>query len=107
MASPGAGARQKGYNYQRLEERGWNLIRRSAGESGDDITLIDLPWMSVEVKCHKATSWGAWVAQAKAQAGDRVPVLIGKRHGKTDPAMQWVVMTLEEFERVMQRLRRP
>lgn len=110
MASPGAGARAKGYNFQRsiaqwLEGRDWNLIRRSAGETGDDITLISLPYLSLEVKCQKTASWGAWYAQARAQAGSRIPVLITKRHGSTDPARQWVVLDLEEFERLMTRLK--
>lgn len=110
MASPGAGARAKGYNFQRsvaqwLEGRGWSLIRRSAGECGDDITVIPLPFLSIEVKCQRVASMGSWYAQTRMQAGSRIPVLIMKRHGSTDPARQWVVLDLEEFERLMTRLK--
>lgn len=110
MASPGRGAQLKGANYQRsifqwLNDRGWHVIRRSIGETGDDVTVVDLPWMSLELKCQTRPDWPGWYAQATTQADGKVPVLVAKRHGRTDPAAQWVVLELGQFERLMTRLK--
>lgn len=109
MASPGRGAQVKGSNFQReifqyFRDRYWSLTRRSLGETGDDLVFAAFPWMSVELKCQARHDLPGWYAQATTQAAGKVPVLIVKRHGKTDPAAQWVVMELGQFERVLARL---
>lgn len=105
-AKTGKAARLKGYAYQRdiahaLEAAGWTIIRRSGGEAGDDITVVNMPWLSIEVKNHARGDVAGWWKQAQAQAGDRVPVLVHKRHGVADPSEQWVTLTVAEFTRLM------
>ena len=102
----GAMARRKGANYQRLirhwfETHGWTVMVRPPGEDGDDITIIEHPHLSIEVKNHARTDLPAWTAQAARQAAGRIPVVIHKRHGTTNPEHQWVTMTLADFTRLI------
>ena len=104
----GAGRRAKGANYQRhirhyFEARGWTVMVRPPGEDGDDITIIEHPNLSIEVKNHTRTDLPAWTAQAARQAGQRIPVVIHKRHGTTNPDQQWVTMTLDNFTRLINK----
>lgn len=102
----GAMARRKGATFQRLirhylEAHGLTIMVRPLGEDGDDITIIEHPHLSLELKNHTRTDLPAWTAQAARQAGGRIPVVIHKRHGTTDPEQQWVTMTLNNFTRLI------
>lgn len=101
-AVTGRGARRKGYQFaqsvaQFFEQRGLEVMRRAAGEAGDDIRLLDFPAVSIECKNQAAQKLGAWMTQARVQAPGRIPVLIHKRHGVTDPARQWVTLELGDL----------
>jgi hypothetical protein len=55
---------------------------------------------AIQCKNHRALSLGAWLrdaVQQQANAGKRLHALVVKRKGVTDPAEQFVVMTLEQF----------
>lgn len=107
-ARVGRGARLKGYNYQRLiydylRARGFKPIRRSIGEAGDDITVVDLPHISIETKNVNQRSLGTWWHQAKSNAQGRIPVIVMKRTGVAAASDQWVLLTLEEFLNLIER----
>ena len=55
---------------------------------------------AIQCKNHRALSLGVWLrdaVQLQANAGKRLHALVVKRKGTTDPAEQFVVMTLEQF----------
>jgi len=55
---------------------------------------------AIQCKNRRALSLGAWLRDAIEQqqnAGKRLHALVVKRKGVTDPAEQFVVMTLEQF----------
>lgn len=77
---------------------GWECMTRPLGEDGDDLRIVRFPGLSLELKNHETLKLGEWMRQAEEQAGDdKVPVVIHKRARKTDPADQWVTMTVATF----------
>lgn len=104
----GAMARRKGATYQRairqwFDSHGYTTMVRQAGEDGDDLTILEHPDLSIEIKNQARTDLPSWAAQAARQAGARIPVVIHKRHGVTRCEDQWVTMTLEHFHRLIER----
>lgn len=107
VARSPAGSRAKGATYQRgiahyFEEHGIRVLRRSGGEAGDDISLLDHPYISVELKNHDRRQMGTWWGQTVRQAAGRIPALIMKRYGVTSNGGQWVVMDLDSFIRLLE-----
>lgn len=104
----GAGRRAKGARFRRLirdylDEAGMDPIARSDGEDGDDIRIA-LPSISIELKGSSQPRLGEWIRQASSQAGERIPVLIWKRHGRGAPGSQWVTLELGQFVRLLRLL---
>jgi len=104
----GASSRRKGATYaltirRWLEAQGWECMARQAGEDGDDIRILDLPHLSIEIKNQARLNLAGWMTQATRQAGERIPVVVHKRHGVGDPANQWVTLQLADFERLIRK----
>jgi hypothetical protein len=58
------------------------------------------PPFTIQAKCRRSGSLGAWLQQAAEQAErakQPYPVVIHKRWGSMDPGAQFVSMTLETF----------
>lgn len=56
--------------------------------------------VAVEIKNTARVNLAGWIAEAHTEAGNddaAVGVVVHKRHGVSDPARQWVTMTLEDF----------
>lgn len=74
-------SREKGFRWallcrRALEARGLTVHARQPGETGDDLTIVGLPWLSVECKNAKKMKVGAWLGQAAAQCrDDQLPVV--------------------------------
>ena len=74
-------------------------VQGGAQDKGD----YNLPGESrfiLEAKCHKSMSLSEWLSEAEKEAKNAgVPygIVVHKRRGKTDPAMQYVTMTLKTF----------
>jgi len=59
---------------------------------------------AIQCKNHRTLSLGAWLRDAMEQqvnAGKRLHALVVKRKGTTDPAEQFVVMSLEQFRELL------
>ena len=59
---------------------------------------------AIQCKNHRTLSLGAWLRDTIAQqcnAGKRFHALVVKRKGATDPAQQFVVMSLEQFRELL------
>jgi hypothetical protein len=61
--------------------------------------------MSVEVKNHTRLDLAGWWAQAEAQAGSALPVVIHKRVGKARAEDWWVTMDLQTLLRLIDATR--
>jgi hypothetical protein len=81
------GTHRKGADFERAVAHwlsGWFAPARRVwrGVAGDDIAIAGP--ISFECKCQPTrVDLAGWVAQAKVNAGNRVPVVIAKRKGKT------------------------
>ncbi len=111
VASIGQGARRKGAAFQNqirsyLALMGFDPMARGTGDAGDDIACRVLPWFSFELKNHARPALPAWMSQATAAAGRKIPVVIWKRYGVTKPERQWVTLELAEFARLCNLLAR-
>lgn len=76
---------------------------RGGYQSGEDI-ITDFP-MSIEVKNHTRVDLAGWWAQAVEQAGERLPVVIHKRVGKSRAEDWWVTMDLQTLVRLVDERR--
>jgi hypothetical protein len=106
-ATTGAGSRRRG--------KGWELACRKAltslgipcrapqaGESGDDIVLLDLRWLSVEAKDQTRDALPSWIDQAVRQAGaERLGAVWHKRRGRPDALDGFVTMRASDFWRLV------
>jgi hypothetical protein len=104
-------SRRKGATYalairRWLEAQGWECMARQPGEDGDDIRILDLPHLSIEIKNQARHDLPGWMTQAVRQAGHRIPVVIHKRHGVTNPEDQWVTLRLADFHRLIKQTER-
>jgi len=78
--------------------------RRALHGVGDKGDIINVPDWALEVKAVTATSYGAWLKEAEAErinAGVENCAVIHKARGVGDPAAYRVVMTLEQFCRLL------
>lgn len=104
----GSASRRKG---NRAEVEVVNLLRkhgyqvetsraaRGGYQSGADI-VGDFP-MVIEVKNQAKLDLSGWWAQAEYQANGKLPVVIHKRVGKSDPAEWWVTMDVQTLLRLL------
>lgn len=98
----GARSRRKGANAERdfvswLRGNGWPDARRYLAGDGRQPGDIDaIPGVCMEVKNHRVYDFPAWLRQAVAEADGRLPVLIVKPNGTTDPGDWWMVMRVRD-----------
>ena len=96
-------SRNKGANAERavvrhLRERGWPDARRYSGGDGLAPGDIDaVPGVSFEVKSQAVYDFPAWLRQAVAEAGERLPVVVAKPKGVTDVGQWWCVLRLDDL----------
>lgn len=94
----GAKERRKGNEAERavaqyLRDNGWEAVTsraKNGTQDGYDI-ISDTP-LAVEVKNHSRMDLSGWLAQARNNAGDKVPVVWHKKRGKSSPAEWYVTM---------------
>jgi hypothetical protein len=88
-----------------LRRAGWDAVtsRAANGTQGGADILTDFP-MVVEVKDVVRTDLSGWWAQAQAQAGDDLPVVIHKRRGRARAEDWWVCMDLHTLLALVERL---
>jgi len=85
--------RRYGYNVETSRSA------RGGYQSGADI-VGDFP-MVIEVKNQAKLDLSGWWAQAEYQANGKLPVVIHKRVGKSDPAEWWVTMDVQTLLRLL------
>lgn len=100
-------SRRKGSKYEREVDQHldsvlgarWHRKNRDGfdGEDGEIDGRI-----SVEIKNHKAMDLAGWVDQAKADAGNRMAVVVHKRRGKGQVVDHYVTLTVEDFCRLIE-----
>jgi hypothetical protein len=104
----GATSRNRGNTWERqlaewLRSRGWQAITsravRGGTQHGADL-ITDLP-VCVEAKNHARIDLAGWVDQAVGQAGGDLAAVFVKRRGRADPGEGYVVMTADQFERLI------
>jgi hypothetical protein len=104
----GATSRRKGNQAEvevckALQRAGWEAVTSRAArggfQAGEDI-VTDFP-ASVEVKNHVKLDLAGWWAQAVEQAGEKPPVVVHKRVGKSAPEQWWVTMDLATLLRLV------
>jgi hypothetical protein len=90
-----------------LERAGYRALTSRAArggyQSGEDI-VTNFP-LSIEVKNQARLDLAGWWGQAVDQAGDKPPVVIHKRVGKTDAEDWWATMDLRTLIRLVEVLR--
>lgn len=86
-----------------LRRAGWDAVTSRAArggfQAGEDV-ITNLP-VSIEVKNQARLDLAGWWGQAVEQAGDKPPVVIHKRVGKSDPEQWWVTMDLTTLLRLV------
>jgi len=86
-----------------LREHGYDVetsrAARGGYQSGADI-VGDFP-MVIEVKNQAKLDLAGWWTQAEYQANGKLPVVIHKRVGKSDPAEWWVTMDVQTLLRLL------
>jgi hypothetical protein len=106
----GASSRRKGNAAEvavvaALERAGWTAVTSRAArggyQAGEDI-VTNFP-CSIEVKNQARLDLAGWWAQAVEQAGDKPPVVIHKRVGKSEPEQWWVTMSFETLLAIVGR----
>jgi Holliday junction resolvase-like predicted endonuclease len=106
----GASSRRKGNAAEvevtkALERAGWTAVTSRAArggfQSGEDI-ITNFP-LSIEVKNQARLDLAGWWAQAQDQAGDKPPVVIHKRVGKSQSEDWWVTMDVATLLRIVGR----
>lgn len=99
----GAMSRNKGATAERavvrhLRENGFPDARRYLAGDGRQPGDIDaIPGVSIEVKDHTRYDFPAWLRQAVAEAGPRLPVVVAKPNGVTDVGEWWCLLRLDDF----------
>lgn len=89
-------------------------VKTGAKDCGDIANVYRLAvWpgdgrVVVECKDSAVTKLGPWAAEAEAERindGALIGVVVHKRHGKADPADQWVTCTLRDFAALLSGVR--
>lgn len=86
----GAASRRRGADAERavvawMRAHGWPDARRYLAGDGCQPGDIDaIPGVCIEVKDVEQSAWPSWCAQAVAEAGDRVPVVVRRTRGTPD-----------------------
>lgn len=99
----GAMSRNKGATAERavvnhMRKNGWPDARRYLAGDGRQPGDIDaIPGVSIEVKCQATYNFPAWLRQAVAEAGERLPVVVAKPNGVTDVGNWWALMRFDDL----------
>ena len=83
-----------------LRNVGWPDARRYLAGDGRQPGDIDaIPGVSLEVKDQAVYCFPQWLAQAVAEAGERLPVVVAKPNGvsQSDVGDWWAVLRFEDF----------
>lgn len=90
-----------GYLSEHVDDR---IERRTRGGAKDRGDIAGLRHMGarvvVECKNYARAQLGTWAAEAEIERGNddaNAAIIVHKRHGKGQPADQWVTMTLGEL----------
>jgi len=104
----------KGSQYERdvvqyLKETGHRWVERAygAGRQDDRGDITGLPGWVLECKNQKALDFAGWMGEAereRANADAEYAVVVAKRRLKPTSA-SYVVMTLEQFSRILRELK--
>ena len=89
-------------NDDRIDRR----VKNGRNDRGDiaGVRTIRNARVVIEAKNVTRMALGEWITEAEVEAGNddsQYPVVVHKRHGKGDPADQFVTMTLDTFARLI------
>ena len=115
MARINRSARQAGSRFERQiadwlaevldDDRIDRRVKTGAKDRGDIGGLrVHGQRLMVECKNTSRADLAGWMTEAEAQRGNDdalAGVIVHKRHGKGDPADQWVTMTMREFVAIL------
>lgn len=99
----GAMSRRKGVKAEAdvaawLRDHGYPDARRYLSGDGRQPGDIDgVPGVCLEVKNQERYSLAEWLAQAEAEAGPNLPVVVFKARGQVDPGRWFSVLRLEDL----------
>lgn len=110
MTRSRASAKKAGSSFERstadylaanVDDRIDRRVKNGAKDRGD-IGGVRHMGVRVVLECKNTakTSLGTWATEAEIERGNDdalAGVIVHKRHGKADPADQWVTMTLADF----------
>ena len=111
-----ASAKQAGASFERLvadylaveleDDRIDRRVKNGRNDRGDiaGVRTIRNARVVIEAKNVTRMALGEWITEAEVEAGNddsQYPVVVHKRHGKGDPADQFVTMTLDTFARLI------
>jgi len=92
-----------------IDDRIDRAVKRGAFDVGDVAGLrFHGHKIAVEVKDTTKVLLSAWASEVEVERqnlGALAGVVIHKRHGKTDPGLQWVTMTVNDFVALMREER--
>lgn len=115
MARNRQSAKQAGARFERiisdylrdnLDDRIDRKVRTGARDTGDVANVRDSHNRRICIECKNTTrpNLAGWIKEAHQEAhndGAHVGVVIHKRHGKANPADQWVTCTLEDLIKLL------
>jgi hypothetical protein len=90
-------------NDDRIDRR----VKTGRNDRGDigGVRTVRGARVTIEAKNVVRIDLAGWMTEAEVEAGNddsQYPVVVFKRHGKGDPADQWVLMTLDTFARLVE-----
>lgn len=90
---------------ERVEKTGYRTAERVYADQGD---VTGVPGVRFQVKYYSGSPSDAqideWLSQTQdqaAHAGERLGVLVVRRHGKTDPGRWWAWLTVSGLAEIM------
>lgn len=108
----GAKERRKGNEAERavaacLRDAGWDAITsRAKNGTQDGYDIISNTPLAIEVKNHARFDLSGWLAQARDNAGDKVPVVWHKKRGESSPLGWYVTMDGQALVELLSLLER-
>lgn len=92
-----------------VDDRIDRAVQRGAKDQGD-VAGLRFHGHKIAVECKDTTKvlLSKWASEAEVERlnlGALAGVVIHKRHGKTDPGLQWVTMTVNDFVALMREER--
>jgi hypothetical protein len=114
MTRTRASAKKAGSSFERtaadylaatIDDRIDRRVKNGAKDRGD-IAGVRIMGGRLVIECKNTAkiSLGTWAAEAEIERGNDdalAGVIVHKRHGKANPADQWVTMTLADFTAIL------